>query len=308
MWRYTLRRLLLLIPTLWFVLTSVFFLLHLIPGDPIDFLLGDQALAQDRLRLEEQLHLDQSLGVQYLYYLEGLVKGDWGKSLFNQRPVLPDLLERFAKTLKLTLAAMAVSLAIALPLGVLSARKKGKALDGAAMGLALLGISIPNFYLGPLLILLFSIHLAWLPVSGDESWASLILPALTLGTAMAALVSRMTRSALLQVMQEDFIRTARAKGVSSLRLWFKHALKPALLPVVTVVGLQFGVLLGGAVITEKIFDWPGLGSWLLQAISRRDYPVVQASVLWIALSFIVVNLVTDLSYAALDPRVKLERE
>lgn len=303
---YLKKRLLLLIPTVYLVVTAVFFIVHLIPGDPVDAILGERAMASDRARLTQELKLDRPLWVQYSYFLTGLFQGDLGESLYSQRPVSELMREKFGATLRLAIFAMVVALILAIPLGIIAALKRDSAWDHGAMGFALLGISIPNFYLGPLLILLFAIHWAWFPVSGDESWDAIILPGITLGTALAAMVSRMTRTSMLEVMGSDYVRTAKAKGLPPVKVWLKHAFRSALLPVVTIVGLQFGALLAGAVVTEKVFNWPGVGSLLLQAIERRDYPVVQACVLMIALTFIVVNLLTDLSYAYLDPRVKLE--
>lgn len=307
MLRYALRRLLFLIPTLYVVVTLVFFLVHLIPGDPADFILGERALPSDRQRLVHELKLDRSLWVQQSYFISGLLRGDLGNSLYNQVPVARLIREKFLATFKLALFSMAVAILLAIPLGLISAIRKDRFVDHSAMFLALLGISIPNFYLGPLLILLFSIKLGWLPVSGDEGFFSILLPAVTLGTALAAMVSRMTRASMLEVLKSDYVRTARAKGAKPRVVILKHAFRSALIPVVTVVGLQFGALLAGTVVTEKIFNWPGLGTLLLQGIQRRDYPVVQGCVLTIALMFILVNLLTDFLYAHLDPRVQLEK-
>ena len=307
MLRYLFNRLLFLIPTLYVVVSLVFFLVHLIPGDPVDAILGERALATDRARLVHELHLDRPIWVQHSFFIDGLLHGDLGRSLYDQTPVTQLIKEKFGATFKLAIVAMMVSLCISIPLGLISAIRKDHLLDHSAMLLALLGISIPNFYLGPLLILFFSIRLGWLPVSGDVGWFSIILPALTLGTALAAIVSRMTRTSLLEVLKADYVRTAKAKGVKPIWVILKHAFRSALIPVVTVVGLQFGVLLAGTVVTEKVFNWPGLGSLLIQGIERRDYPVVQGCVLTIAFTFILVNLGTDLLYAYLDPRVKLGR-
>lgn len=302
---YLWKRILLLIPTLYVVVTLVFFLVHLIPGDPVDAILGEQARPADRQRLIKELHLDQNLWVQHSYFLVGLMHGDLGESLYDRTPVRQSLGEKFGATLELALFSMLVALTLAIPLGLISALRQDQWEDHSAMLVALLGISIPNFYLGPLLILFFSIYLGWFPVSGKEGFDSLILPALTLGTALAAMVSRMTRTSMLEVMRTDYVRTAKAKGLGPARVYLKHAFRSALIPVVTVIGLQFGALLAGTVVTEKIFNWPGIGSFLLEGISRRDYPVVQGCVLTIAFTFILVNLLTDLLYARLDPRVKL---
>lgn len=305
MLRYLLRRLMLLIPTLYFVVTLVFCLIHWVPGDPVDFILGERALAADRVRLHRELKLDRPLWIQHSYFVAHLLHGDLGHSLYDQKPVSQILRQRFKPTLKLALVSMSVAIFLAIPLGWIAAFWKDRFADHGAMFFALLGISIPHFYLGPLLILLFSIYLGWFPVSGDESSTSLVLPAITLGTALAAMLSRMTRTAMLEVAKADYVRTARAKGLSKRRVWFKHVFRSALIPVVTVAGLQFGALLAGTVVTEKIFNWPGIGSLLLTSIERRDYPVVQGCILTIALTFIAVNILTDLVYAWLDPRVQL---
>lgn len=303
--RYIFKRILFLIPTLYVVVTLVFLIVHLIPGDPVDAILGEQALPADRARLVHELKLDRSLWVQHSYFIAGLLTGDMGVSLYDGESVSGLLREKFGATFKLAIFSMAVAVALAIPLGLISALRKDRLLDHSAMLVALLGISIPNFYLGPLLILLFSIQVGWLPVSGDEGFFSIILPSVTLGTALAAMVSRMTRASMLEVLKADYVRTAKAKGVAPFFVYVKHAFRSALIPVVTVIGLQFGALLAGTVVTEKIFNWPGLGSLLLQSISRRDYPVVQGCVLMIAFTFILVNMLTDFLYAYLDPRVKL---
>lgn len=305
MLHYIFKRLLLLIPTLYIVVTIVFFLVHLVPGDPVDFILGERALAADRARLVHDLKLDQPLWIQHSYFISGLLHGDLGNSLYDQVPVIQLLKPRFGATLKLAIVAMVVSVSLAVPLGLISALRKEHPIDHAAMFFALFGISIPHFYLGPLLILLFSIHFGWFPVAGDEGLRSLVLPAITLGTALAAMVSRMTRTSMLEVMRADYVRTARAKGLPERTVLLKHAFRSALIPIVTVMGLQFGALLAGTVVTEKVFNWPGIGTLMLQAIERRDYPVVQGCVLSIALTFIVVNMLTDFLYASLDPRVQL---
>lgn len=305
MLQYAGKRVLFLIPTLYVVVTLVFFLVHLIPGDPVDMILGEQALPTDRDRLVHQLKLDKPLWVQHSYFIAGLFKGDLGQSLYSKDPVRKLLKDRFFATFRLAMLAMFIAVALAIPLGLISALRKDLWVDHSAMFFALLGISIPNFYLGPLLILFFSIKLGWFPVSGDESWVSILLPAVTLGTALAAMVSRMTRASMLEVLKADYVRTARAKGVKPKIVVLKHAFRSALIPVVTVVGLQFGALMAGTVVTEKIFNWPGLGTLLLQGIQRRDYPVVQGCVLTIAFIFILVNMLTDFLYAYLDPRVQL---
>lgn len=302
---YVARRLLALIPVLLGVVTLVFLLLHLIPGDPVDLMLGEQALPGDQQALRHALGLDRPLGEQYANYLWGLVRGDLGNSVHSKRPVLDTLLERLPASFELMVAAMAVAVALALPLGILAALRPGTWIDAGAMGVAFLGVSIPNFWLGPLLILLFAVELSWFPIDGRGSLAHLVLPAITLGTAMAAMLSRMVRTALLEALGQDFVRTARAKGLSASRVVLVHALPNAAIPVVTVVALEVGSLLSGAVITEAIFDWPGIGSLLLDAIHGRDYPLVQGCVLLVATIYVLTNLLADLAYAWLDPRVRL---
>lgn len=287
------------------VVVLVFFLIHLVPGDPVEVMLGEGARAADREALRAALGLDRPVAAQLLDYLHGLARLDLGTSLYSQRPVAAVLAERLPATALLAGAALVVAVAIALPLGVMAAARQDSPWDGAAMGFAMLGVSIPNFVMGPLLILVFAVGLGWLPVSGRDAPGAIILPALTLGTALAAVLSRMVRSALVEVLREDYIRTARAKGLGPRRVVVRHALRNAGLPVVTVLGLQLGTLLGGAVITEAIFSWPGIGQLTLEAIQRRDYPLLQGCVLVISLAYVAVNTLTDLVYAALDPRVRL---
>ncbi len=284
----------------------VFFFLHLVPGDPVDVMLGESAQLADREALREALGLNQPLLTQLGNFFWGLLHFDLGTSLYSQRPIADMLLERMPATAELAVASLLVAVLIAFPLGVMAAIRKDTLWDQGAMGLSLIGVSIPNFVMGPLLVLVFSLWMGWFPVSGRDGLASLILPALTLGTAMAAILSRMVRATLLEVLNEDFIRTARAKGLSERVVIWRHALRNALLPVITLMGLQLGVLLGGAVITEVVFSWPGLGQLTIESIQKRDYPVVQACVLLISLVYVIVNTLTDLVYAWLDPRVRLE--
>ncbi|MBT6726257.1 MAG: ABC transporter permease [Deltaproteobacteria bacterium] len=305
MGNFLLRRLLLLIPVLWGVATLVFLLLHFIPGDPIDLMLGDSALGTDRETLRDQLGLNDPLIVQYLRYFGDLLQGDWGTSLFSKKPVFEEILERVPATMELMFGAMVVTILVAMPLGLIAAVNKGTWIDQGAMIFSLLGVSIPNFWLGPMLILLFSIHFDLLPVNERGGLEHLILPALTLGTSLASILARITRSSVVETLQAEYIRTARSKGISELRILFRHALRNALIPIVTVIGLQVGVLLSGAIITEAIFDWPGLGNLLISAINSRNYPLVQGCVLFIAGSYVMVNLVIDLLYAYLDPRIRL---
>ena len=286
------------------VCTLVFLLIHLVPGDPVEAMLGENAQPADREHLRAALGLDRPLVTQYLDYLVRLGRLDLGTSFQDQRLVAVILAERMVPTLELTLAALGLALVLALPLGVLAARHHGDRLDTGAMALSLLGASIPNFWLGPLLILVFSLWLGWTPVSGREGPESLILPALTLGTGMAAILARMVRASVLEVLGEDYVRTARAKGLSEGRVLWGHALRNAWLPILTLVGLQLGGLLGGAVITETVFAWPGVGSLMVEAIQSRDYPVVQACVLLVSLTYVLVNTLTDLVYGWVDPRIQ----
>ena len=301
--RYLRNRLLLFLPSLLGALTLVFFLIHLIPGDPIEVMLGETAGPADKEALRRELGLHLPVGAQYLRFLGALAAGDLGRSLYEQGRVTDLLLERVPATLELTLAAMTVAVFIAFPLGILAAVKKDSWMDRFSLFFSLLGLAVPNFWLGPLLMIVFSIELGWLPVSGRGGLSHVILPALTLGTAMAAILTRMIRSKLLETIHEDYIQTARAKGLRECSVWLKHALRNSLLSVVTIMGLQFGALLAGAVITETIFAWPGIGRLTIQAIQTRDYPLAQGCVLAIATSYLLVNLLTDLLYGLLDPRI-----
>lgn len=284
----------------------VFLLIHLIPGDPVEVMLGEGSQAADREALRRALGLDQPLWVQMLEYYRGLLTLDFGHSLYSRRPIAEILLERLPATIELAVAGLLVALIIAIPLGVLAAVRSNSGWDSGAMMFSMLGVSIPNFLMGPLLILVFALWLGWLPVSGREEVGSIVLPALTLGTALAAILSRMIRATLLETLGEDYVRTARAKGLPWRTVIFRHALRNALLPVITLLGLQLGALLGGTVITEMVFSWPGIGQLTIESIHRRDYPVVQACVLLISVSYVLVNTLTDLAYAWLDPRVRLQ--
>jgi len=302
--RYVARRLLLLIPTVLGVATLVFFFIHLIPGDPVEVMLGETAEQADKEALADALGLNDPLHVQYGNFLLGLLKGDVGDSFFYKKPATEVLLERLGATVELALAAMLVALLIAIPIGVVAAVKQYGAFDNVSMLAALIGVSMPNFWLGPLLIWLFSLHIEWFPPGGREGLGSLVLPAITLGTALAAILSRMTRASVLEVLDEDFVRTARAKGLPERTVLFKHVLRNAMIPVLTLIGLQFGVLLSGAVITENVFSWPGLGTLFIEALQSRDFPVVQGCVLYISFGYVMVNLLVDLLYAAVDPRIR----
>jgi len=289
-------------PVLLGVATLVFFLLHMVPGDPVDALLGETALATDREALRHAMHLDEPLVTQYIHFMGGLVSGNWGHSLMDGRPVLSLILERLPATAELAGCSLMLALALALPLGFWAARHAGQAQDMAAMGFSLFGVSIPNFWLGPILMLIFSIGLGWLPVSGMSQPGSMVLPAITLGTALAAVLSRMARSSWMEAMSTDAIRTGRAMGVSEPMLWWRHAARLAAIPVVTMFALQMGAVLGGAVITETVFDWPGMGQLTIEAIQRRDYPLVQGCVLLIAVFYVLANLLADVLGMLLDPR------
>ena len=304
--RHFIQRLLYTLPALWLILTMVFLLIHIVPGDPVLQMLGQDARAEDLAQLRHTLGLDQPLGVQYARYFEGLARGDWGQSLRYASPVRAIVLDRFPATLELSLAALAVCLAIAIPAGIFSAQRRGSRADHATSFFTLLGLSVPNFALGPILILVFSIEIGWLPVSGRGGISHLILPAATLGAAFAAILTRMVRGSMIEELSSDYVRTARAKGISETSVLFRHAFPNALIPVITIVGLQFGSLLGGTIVTETIFSWPGIGRLAVQAISARDYPLLQGCILIIAVSYVAVNLLTDLVYAMVDPRVRLQ--
>jgi peptide/nickel transport system permease protein len=302
---YLMSRLLTALGSMLGVACLVFFLIHLVPGDPVDVMLGESARPADRQALRVSLGLDQPISAQMYDYFSGLMQFDLGLSLHSQRPVAELLVERIPATLELAAAALICAVLLAVPLGILAAVERGKAWDWGAMGFSMLGVSIPNFWLGPMLILCFSLWLGWTPVSGRAGVSSLILPAVTLGTGLAAIVARMVRSSLLEVLGEDYVRTARAKGLSELQVIWRHAMRNAWLPVVTLLGLQLGALLGGAVVTEVVFDWPGIGSLMIESIQKRDYPVVQGCVLFISFMYVLVNTLTDLLYALLDPRIRL---
>ena len=303
--RHLLRRLLLTLPTLWLVLTMVFLLIHIVPGDPVEQMLGEGAAPGQAAQLRHTLGLDQPLLVQYGRYLGQILRGDLGQSFKFQAPVLHVIFERYPATLQLAFLALLVCVAIAIPAGVLAAHRRGSPADHAIGVFSLLGLAVPNFALGPLLIVLFSIKLGWLPVSGRGGPLNYILPAATLGAALAAILTRMVRSAMLEELSSDYVRTARAKGLSTVAVLVRHALRNALIPIITILGLQFGTLLAGAIVTETIFSWPGIGRLTVQAISSRDYPLLQGCILVIALSYVLVNLLTDVLYALIDPRVRL---
>ncbi|MFT4569918.1 MAG: peptide/nickel transport system permease protein [Candidatus Binatia bacterium] len=303
---YIARRLATALPTALGVATLAFFLLHLVPGDAVDVMLGETATAADKGALRHDLGLDLPLGVQYLQFVSGLAHGDLGTSMRSGLPVSSILADRAGATAALALAAIVLSLMIALPLGCIAALRPNTFFDRAALGFALAGVAIPNFWLGPMLILVFSVNLGLLPVSGAGTPAHFVLPAITLGASMAGLSARLVRSTVLETLREDYVRTARAKGLSETVVVMRHALGNALTPMITIVGLEAGALLGGAVVTETIFAWPGIGRLVIEAISARDLPLVRGCVLAIALTYVVVNLIADLAYAWADPRIRYE--
>jgi len=305
--RYLVRRLVLTIPVLLGVATLVFALIHFIPGDPAAVMLGDGATPEEIHQLRDRLGLDRPLIVQYGSFLNGVVHGDLGVSLRNDQPVTRQILERMPATAELAFASMAVAVVIAIPLGIIAAVWRGTAIDFGAMTLSLAGVSMPNFWLGPLMAIVFAVELGWLPVGGRGSLAHLVLPAVTLGAGLAAILARMTRASLLEELREPYVLAARARGVSRTRAVLHHAFRNSLIPIVTILGLQFGAVLTGAVITETIFAWPGIGRLLIQSIGFRDYPLVQGCVLLIAVTYVGVNLLTDVTYSFLDPRIKVDQ-
>lgn len=305
MWLVILGRLASTAMVVFGVVVLVFLLIHLIPGDPVDVMLGESAQTADREALRVSLGLDKPILDQLVIYIRGLINFDLGRSLHSQQPITALLAERLPATIELALAALLVTMVLALPLGLIAAARHNTAWDQGAMAFSLLGVSIPNFWMGPLLILVFSLWLGWFPVSGRDEVGAVILPALTLGTSLSAILARMIRSSVLEVLGENFIRTAYAKGLSRRRVLLLHALPNAMLPVITILGLQLGTLLAGAVITETVFSWPGIGLLTIEAIQSRDYPVVQACVLLIALTYVLINSFTDLLYALIDPRIRV---
>ena len=286
------------------VATLVFLLLHLAPGDPVEAMLGESASAADRAALRTAMGLDAPLPTQWLGYVRGLLHGDLGLALGSQHPVSALILARLPQTALLALSALVLALALALPLGLRAALRPGGGWDRVTSALAVLGMSLPSFVLGPLLMMAFAVWLGWLPVSGSDEAATLVLPALTLGLALAAPLARMVRVAVGETLREPFIVAAHARGLSGQRVLWRHALRNAALPVLTLVGMQLGALLGGAVVTEMVFGWAGIGQLVLEAIQRRDYPLVQGCVLTISLSYVAINLLTDVLYQVADPRVR----
>ncbi|MBI2186182.1 MAG: ABC transporter permease [Acidobacteria bacterium] len=306
MLRYLVRRLALTIPVLLGVATLVFALIHLIPGDPAQAMLGETAAQEDVDALRRRLGLDRPLVEQYGLFLAGVARGDLGTSLRTNEPVAQAILTRVPATLELAAAAMLVAIGVAIPLGIIAAVGRGTFVDHLATTLALTGMSVPNFWLGPLLAIAFAVELGWLPVSGRGTPAHLVLPAISLGAALAAILARMTRASLLEELREPYVQAARARGASRPRAVLRHAFRNSLIPVVTLIGLQFGAVLTGAVITETIFAWPGIGRLLIQSIGFRDYPLVQGCILFIAVTYVGMNLLTDLVYGVLDPRIRYD--
>ena len=303
---FLLRRVLLAIPTLAGVLVVVFLLLYVAPGDPVQEMVGERADAETIARLRRELRLDDPVPVQFAHYAGGVLSGDLGTSYITGRPILQDIAERFPKTLLLAATAMVLAALVGISIGVITARWPGGALDRISLGAAYLGISFPVYWVGLLLILLFAVTLRWLPPSGYGRAQYLVLPALALGSRSIAFLARVTRSSMLEVLGSDFVRTARAKGLVERTVVVRHALRNALIPVITVLGLDFGYYLTGSILTETIFSWPGLGRYVVNAISRRDLPAIQGSVLFLSVVFVAVNLLTDLAYAKADPRVAYE--
>jgi peptide/nickel transport system permease protein len=301
-----LKRLLSIIPVVFGVLLLTFFLVHLVPGDPVEVMLGESASTADRAALRADLGLDKPLVVQFGQYLNKLAHGDFGASIHTKQPIVEMLQARYPATVKLALLSLLIGLLIGVPLGIYAALNAGHWQDFVVTIVSVRLSAMPAFWLGPLLMLLFAVWLGWLPVSGMDSTSSIILPALTLGFGLSAILTRMTRTSLLEVLNDDFIRTARAKGLSERTVILRHALRAALLPIITIVGLQMGSLLAGTVITETIFSWDGIGRLLVESIEKRDYPVTQACVLVVALSYVLVNTLTDVVYGLADPRVRAQ--
>jgi ABC-type dipeptide/oligopeptide/nickel transport system permease component len=304
--RYISTRLLFALPALWLIVTLVFLLAHIVPGDPVQQMLGEGARAEDLQQLRHSLGLDVPLPTQYGRYITGIVHGNLGESFRFQEPVTRVVLQHYPATLELAIVALLVCVAIGIPAGLLAAERRGTSTDHAVGVLTLFGLSVPNFALGPVLILVFSVIFGWLPVSGRGGVSHLILPAITLGAGLAAILTRMVRISVIEELSSDYVRTARAKGVSPAGVLFRHAFRNALIPILTILGLQFGTLLAGTIVTETIFSWPGIGRLAVQAIGARDYPLLQGCILLIAVSYVLINLLTDMVYAFVDPRVRFE--
>lgn len=305
MLRYLVKRIIEVIPTLILVVTFVFFFVRLIPGDPAQLVAGPQATLEDIEVVRESLGLNEPIPTQFAKYVTGLLQGDLGTSLRTKRPVLVEISNRYANTVKLTLMSLAWSSVAGILLGVWSGKHRSKWQDYTGMTVAVSGLSMPSFWIGFMLIIVFSVNLGWFPTTGAESLKNLVLPAFTLGTSVAAVVARFTRSSLIEVLKEDYIRTARAKGIREKAVIWKHAFRNSMISVVTVIGLQFGFLLGGSVVTESVFAFPGLGSLLIESVNYRDYPAIQSLILIFSLHFIIINLLVDVLYAVLNPEIQL---
>ena len=304
MFRYFVMRLLGLVPTMFLVTVCVFFFVHLLPGDPAQLAAGPEADEETVRMVRERLGLDRPLPEQFVLFVKKTVTGDFGVSILSQRPVIDEVADRFGPTLLLTVAAMVWAVAFGLLIGVVSAVKRGRWPDRLGMAFAVSGISMPPFALGILLMEVFSVWLGWFPTVGAESWRHYVLPSITLGAGVAAVMARFTRSALIEVLSEDYVRTARAKGLPARQVLSRHALRNALIPVVTMMGLQFGFLLGGSIVVEKVFNWPGMGRLLVDAVEMRDYPVMQSCVLLFSMEFLLINLAVDLLYGWLNPSIR----
>lgn len=304
MFRYFVMRLLGLVPTMFLVTVCVFFFVHLLPGDPAQLAAGPEADEETVRMVRERLGLDRPLPEQFVLFVKKTVTGDLGISIRSQRPVIDEVADRFGPTLLLTVAAMVWAVAFGLLIGVVSAVKRGRWPDRLGMAFAVSGISMPPFALGILLMEVFSVWLGWFPTVGAESWRHYVLPSITLGAGVAAVMARFTRSALIEVLSEDYVRTARAKGLPARQVLSRHALRNALIPVVTMMGLQFGFLLGGSIVVEKVFNWPGMGRLLVDAVEMRDYPVMQTCVLLFSMEFLLINLAVDLLYGWLNPSIR----
>jgi peptide/nickel transport system permease protein len=300
------KRILQLVPVLWGVGTLVFLLLHLVPGDPVEIMLGESAQTTSKDALRASLHLDRPISQQYWIFWKSALHGNLGESFLSKKPVSALIAERFPATLSLAFAAMFWAVLIGVPLGVLGAMFRHTFFDKLVLFYSILGVTMPSFWFGPLLMLFFAVKLGWFPVSEREGWVSYVLPSLTLGFGLSAVLTRMTRATMAEVLTQDYITTARSKGLSWSKIYFKHALKNALIPVITILGLQLGALLAGAVIAETIFDWPGLGELVYRAIQSRDYPLVQGAVLVIAGTYVVANTLADIAYSLANPRIELK--
>lgn len=304
--RFLLKRLSIAIPVIFGACSLTFFLIHLVPGDPVEMMLGEYATLEDKQALREQLNLHLPMGQQYKNFILELARGNLGQSFHSEQPVVQMLVRRFPATLELASISMLLAILIGLPLGVWSAVRKFEWPDTTAQSFSLIGMSVPGVFLGPLLIWIFAIQLNLFPVSDRSDWTSIILPAFSLALPLGAVLTRLTRASMLEVILEDYMRVAKAKGISQKKLFFHHGLRNALIPIVTIIGLQIGALLTGTVITETIFDWPGIGTLLLMSIQRRDYPVIQGCILLIALIYVMVNLLTDIIYGLIHPKLRAE--